>query len=108
MREVARSADVGFGTVSAYASDKAGLAAMLFAEDLEQLPPVFQEADPGRPLLDQVIENFTFTFRLWATKPELARVVLPMLGNTDSPLCRRDHEKTGKIARNPYCLAVPV
>ena len=85
MREVARSADVGFGTVSAYASDKAGLAAMLFAEDLEQLPPIFKDADSARPLLDQVIENFAFTFRLWATNPELSRVVLPMLGNADNP-----------------------
>lgn len=85
MREVARIADVGFGTVSAYASDKAGLAAMLFAEDLEQLAPVFSDIDHDQPLLDQVIDNFAMTFRFWASKPELSRVVLPMLGNADKP-----------------------
>ena len=86
MREVARIADVGFGTVSAYASDKAGLAAMLFVEDLDQLDPVFREARLDEPLLDQVIDNFALTFRFWASKPELSRVVLPMLGNNiDKP-----------------------
>ncbi|GLT00571.1 hypothetical protein GCM10007897_19590 [Sphingobium jiangsuense] len=85
MREVARIADVGFGTVSAYASDKAGLAAMLFVEDLDQLDPIFTEVRPDVPLLDQVVDNFAFTFRFWASKPELSRVVLPMLGNTDNP-----------------------
>ena len=85
MREIARVADVGFGTVSAYASDKAGLAAMLFVEDLEELKPVFATIRPGVPLLDQVIDQFAATFRFWASKPDLSRVVLPMLGNTDSP-----------------------
>jgi AcrR family transcriptional regulator len=85
MREVARIADVGFGTVSAYASDKAGLAAMLFVEDLDQLDSVFSEALLDVPLLDQVVDNFTLTFRFWASKPELSRVVLPMLGNTEKP-----------------------
>lgn len=85
MREVARIADVGFGTVSAYASDKAGLAAMLFVEDLGQLDPVFAKTNPDRPLLDQIIDNFAMTFRFWASKPELSRVVLPMLGNADKP-----------------------
>ncbi|MDH7794021.1 MULTISPECIES: helix-turn-helix domain-containing protein [unclassified Beijerinckia] len=85
MREVARIADVGFGTVSAYASDKVGLAAMLFVEDLDQLNDLFTTIDPTGPLLDQVIANFSRTFRFWATKPELSRVVLPKLGNADNP-----------------------
>lgn len=85
MREVARIADVGFGTVSAYASDKAGLAAMLLVEDLEQLDPLFIEVRQKVPLLDQVVDNFAISFRFWAEKPELSRVVLPMLGNTESP-----------------------
>ncbi len=85
MREVARLADVGFGTVSAYATDKAGLAAMLFVEDLERLEPVFTVVKPDEPLLNQVIDYFSFTFRFWANKPELSRIVLPKLGNTDNP-----------------------
>ncbi len=42
MRDVAALADVGFGTISAYATDKAGLLAMLFVEDLEHLPPLLK------------------------------------------------------------------
>lgn len=85
MREVARIADVGFGTVSAYASDKAGLAAMLFIEDLPKLDAVFSKVHKDVSLFDQVIANFTLTFGFWASQPELSRVILPMLGNTDKP-----------------------
>ena len=85
MREVARVADVGFGTVSAYATDKAGLAAMLFVEDLERLEPLFTIIKPDVPLLDQVMYYFSFTFRFWASKPELSRIVLPKLGNPNNP-----------------------
>ena len=85
MREVARVADVGFGTVSAYAADKAGLAAMLFVEDLDQLPAVFSDLSAGAPLLDQVIDNFSLTFRFWASNPELSRVVLSALGEPNRP-----------------------
>ena len=85
MREIARVADVGFGTVSAYATDKAGLAAMLFVEDLDKLEPVFVEVRRDVPLLEQVIDQFAVTFRFWASQPDLSRVVLPMLGNTDNP-----------------------
>ncbi|UAJ10516.1 TetR/AcrR family transcriptional regulator [Glacieibacterium megasporae] len=85
MREVARLADVGFGTVSAYATDKAGLAAMLFVEDLERLEPLFTTVDPDASMLDQVMAYFSTTFRFWASKPELSRIVLPKLGNTINP-----------------------
>lgn len=85
MREVARLADVGFGTVSAYATDKAGLAAMLFVEDLERLELLFSAVDPNTSLLDQIMEYFTATFHFWASKPELSRIVLPKLGNPSNP-----------------------
>jgi AcrR family transcriptional regulator len=97
MREVARVADVGFGTVSAYAVDKAGLAVMLYVEDLENLEPIFQRARVDVPLLDQVIDNFTTTFRFWASKPELSRIVLPMLGNTNSPYVEKIMQRRGDI-----------
>ena len=85
MREVARLADVGFGTVSAYAMDKAGLAAMLFVEDLERLEPLFTTVRPDVPLLEQVIFYFSYTFKFWASAPELSRIVLPRLSNADNP-----------------------
>jgi hypothetical protein len=58
---------------------------MLFVEDLDQLDDLFSAIDPAEPLLYQVIDNFSRTFRFWAAKPELSRVVLPKLGNPDNP-----------------------
>ena len=100
MREIARVADVGFGTVSAYASDKAGLAAMLFVEDIDDLEPVFTKIHPGVPLLDQVIDQFALIFRFWANKPDLSRVVLPMLGNTDGPYIELIMRRRAKIRQS--------
>lgn len=79
MREVARAAEVGFGTVSAYASDKAGLLAMLFVEDLEHIPPVFEKVDPRLPLIEQLMQAFALMFSFWARHPDLSRAVLPQL-----------------------------
>ena len=100
MREIARVADVGFGTVSAYASDKAGLAAMLFVEDIDDLEPVFTKIHPGVPLLDPVIDQFALIFRFWANKPDLSRVVLPMLGNTDGPYVELIMRRRAKIRQS--------
>ncbi len=79
MRQVAALADVGFGTVSAYASDKAGLLAMVFVEDLEHLPPLFDKITPATPLLEQLTERFTRLYRFWAKNPDLSRIVLPQM-----------------------------
>lgn len=95
--EIARVADVGFGTVSAYASDKAGLAVMLFVDDLAHLPPLFvAPIKPDRSLLDQLLDEFSVSFRFWASKPELSRIVLPLVNAAGNPhvrmiLERRDH-----------------
>jgi AcrR family transcriptional regulator len=79
MREVAALADVGFGTISSYATDKAGLLAMLFVEDLEQLPPLFEEFTEGVSVLDQLVAGFTRLYTFWARSPELSRIVLPQM-----------------------------
>lgn len=79
MRQVAALADVGFGTVSAYASDKAGLLAMVFVEDLEHLPPLFERIAPSATLLDQLVERFMLLYGFWAKNPALSRLVLPQM-----------------------------
>ncbi len=95
--EVARVAQVGFGTVSAYAADKAGLAVMLFVDDLANLPPLFlAPIKPDQSLLDQLMDNFSVIFQFWASRPELSRVVLPLMNASSNPhvqmlLERRDH-----------------
>src|SRR5450830_1162396 len=77
LREVAALADVGFGTVSAYATDKAGLLAMLFVEDLDHLPALFDESDSKNEVLDQLLEAFAHLYAFWARSAELSRIVLP-------------------------------
>ena len=95
--EVARVAEVGFGTVSAYASDKAGLAVMLFVDDLAHLaPPFLAPIKPDRSLLDQLMDDFSISFLFWANKPELSRIVLPLVNASGNPhvkmiLERREH-----------------
>jgi AcrR family transcriptional regulator len=79
LREVAALADVGFGTVSAYATDKAGLLAMLFVEDLDQLPPLFGAADFEGSLLEQLSGVFITLYGFWARNPQLSRIVLPQM-----------------------------
>lgn len=79
LREVAALADVGFGTVSAYATDKAGLLAMLYVEELAHLPPLFGEVDPDRGLLDQLVAIFSRLYAFWAKAPALSRIVLPQM-----------------------------
>lgn len=79
LREVAALADVGFGTVSAYAVDKAGLLAMLFVEDLDQLPPLFNKIDADASLLDQLTDSFMKLYKFWAKSPALSRIVLPQM-----------------------------
>ncbi len=79
LREVAKLADVGFGTVSAYATDKAGLLAMLFVDDLDHLPPLFSTSISDDALLDQLIDAFATLHVFWARSPELSRIVLPQM-----------------------------
>lgn len=79
LREVAQLADVGFGTVSAYATDKAGLLAMLFVDDLEHLPPLFAKAASKASLMETLVDAFVRLYEFWARSPELSRIVLPQM-----------------------------
>lgn len=80
LRAVAEEADVGFGTVFAYASDKAGLLAMVFVEELKALPPLFPaDRAPTGDLLGEVIDGLAPLYRFWATIPSLSGQVLQQL-----------------------------
>lgn len=78
LREIAQEADVGFGTVFAYASDKAGLLAMIFVEELKELPPPFENL-PAGPLLDQVTAALGRLYEFWARIPTLSHLVLQQM-----------------------------
>ena len=79
LRAVAEEADVGFGTVFAYATDKAGLLAMIFVRELQALPALFdpgaQRADP----LDELIAALGKLYAFWAQTPMLSRHVLQQI-----------------------------
>ena len=78
LREVAERADVGFGTVSAYASDKAGLLAMVYVDELKALPPLFQMAG-DRSVLDELIAGLSQLYTFWSKIPMLSRHVLQQM-----------------------------
>ncbi len=79
LREVAQDADVGFGTVFAYATDKAGLLAMIYVDELKGLPPLFQGVSPKLPLADQVTMALGKLYGFWSRYPTLSKVVLQQL-----------------------------
>ena len=79
LREIAEAAQVGFGTVFAYSTDKSGLLAMIFVEQLKLLPPLFEDAAGDAPLLDQLVAGRGHLYAFWATVPTLSRDVLQQL-----------------------------
>lgn len=102
LRDVAERADVGFGTVFSYAVDKAGLLAMVFVEELKELPPLFTGVQGG-DLLDDLVAALTGLFDFWAKTPNLSRVMIQQMefyvGNPhmDIILARRQQTR-GEIA----------
>lgn len=76
-REIAQSADVGLGTLFAYASDKRDLLFLIFNEDIEQVvAQAFRNAQKDAPLLDQLIAFFRTYYRFFAQQPSLSRSML--------------------------------
>lgn len=77
IREIARRADVGFGTLFTYASDKRDLLFLIFNDELAQVvDDAFRDALKSAPLLDQLIAFFRPFYRFFAQQPALSRFVL--------------------------------
>ena len=99
MREVAEAADVGFGTVFSYASDKSGLLAMVFVEELKELPELFPERCDDKEPLDGLVTGLTQLFRFWSKIPTLSQHVLQQMefyssnSHMEMILARRAHSK---------------
>lgn len=79
LRAVADRADVGFGTVFSYATDKAGLLAMVFVEELKALPPLFAPSVPKQSPMDELIAGLAHLYEFWASIPELSWDVLQQM-----------------------------
>lgn len=80
MREIARRAHVGLGTLFNYAEDKRDLVFLIFNEELNAVTDVALAAPrPVQPLVEQLIAVFRVHYRWLAGKPALARILLQEL-----------------------------
>ena len=80
MRQIARRAHVGLGTLFNYAEDKRDLVFLIFNEELNATTDVALAAPrPGQPLADQLLAVFAVHYRWLAEKPALARILLQEL-----------------------------
>ncbi|HEX9396941.1 MAG TPA: TetR/AcrR family transcriptional regulator [Burkholderiales bacterium] len=80
MRQIARRAHVGLGTLFNYAEDKRDLVFLIFNEELNAVTDTaLASARPGAPLPDQLIAVFRAHYRWLAAQPALARILLQEL-----------------------------
>ena len=80
MRQIARRAHVGLGTLFNYAEDKRDLVFLIFNEELNAVTDVALAAPrAGQPLAAQLLAVFRAHYRWLATKPALARILLQEL-----------------------------
>ena len=80
MRQIARRAHVGLGTLFNYAEDKRDLVFLIFNEELNAVTDVALAAPrPAQPLLDQLVAVFRAHYRWLAENPALARILLQEL-----------------------------
>jgi len=80
MREIARRAHVGLGTLFNYAQDKRDLVFLIFNEELNAITDVALAAPrPGQRLVDQLVAVFRVHYRWLGAKPALARILLQEL-----------------------------
>jgi AcrR family transcriptional regulator len=77
MRDIAKRAEVGFGTLFTYASDKRDLLFLIFNDELDDVvDSAFVRAANEKIFLDQLVAYFSGFYSFFAPQPELSRVVL--------------------------------
>ena len=80
MRQIAKRAHVGLGTLFNYAEDKRDLVFLIFNEELNAVTDVALAAPrPDQRLAEQLIAVFRVHYRWLAEKPALARILLQEL-----------------------------
>jgi AcrR family transcriptional regulator len=80
MRQIAKRAHVGLGTLFNYAEDKRDLVFLIFNEELNAITDVALAAPrPGQRLVDQLMAVFRVHYRWLGSKPALARILLQEL-----------------------------
>ncbi len=80
MRQIAKRAHVGLGTLFNYAEDKRDLVFLIFNEELNAVTDVALAAPrPDQPLAEQLLAVFRVHYRWLGAKPALARILLQEL-----------------------------
>jgi AcrR family transcriptional regulator len=79
MREIARRAHVGLGTLFNYAADKRDLVFLIFNEELAALTEEALAAKEGRDLIGRLLAIYRCHYDYFGSKPELARILLQEL-----------------------------
>lgn len=80
MRQIAKRAHVGLGTLFNYAEDKRDLVFLIFNEELNAITDVALAAPrPEQPLVDQLMAVFRVHYLWLGEKPALARILLQEL-----------------------------
>jgi AcrR family transcriptional regulator len=77
MQNIAKRADIGFGTLFTYVSDKRDLLFLVFNDDLDAtIDTALAHATAKRIFLEQLIAYFETFYRFFLPQPELSRLVL--------------------------------
>ena len=77
MREIAKRADIGFGTIFTYASDKRDLLFLIYNDELDKIvDTALKNASTKRIFLEQLFAYFRTFYVFFLPQPELSRVVL--------------------------------
>jgi AcrR family transcriptional regulator len=80
MRQIAKRAHVGLGTLFNYAEDKRDLVFLIFNEELNAITDVALAAPrPEQPLLEQLLAVFRVHYRWLGSQPALSRILLQEL-----------------------------
>jgi AcrR family transcriptional regulator len=80
MRQIAKRAHVGLGTLFNYAEDKRDLVFLIFNEELNAINDVALAAPrPDQKLAEQLLAVFRVHYRWFGSKPALARILLQEL-----------------------------
>lgn len=80
MRDIAKQAHVGLGTLFSYADDKRDLVFLIFNEELEATTTrALAAPHPDAPVLDQLMAMFAVHYEQFAVNPALSRLALQEL-----------------------------
>ena len=80
LRQIARRAHVGLGTLFNYAEDKRDLVFLIFNEELNAITDVALAAPrPGQPLIGQLLAIFGVHYHWLGAKVQLSRILLQEL-----------------------------